>query len=38
MRGKDCVAIASDLRYGVQLQTVDTNFPVSAHDAVFSTK
>ena len=27
MTGKDCVAIASDLRYGIQLQTVGMNFP-----------
>ncbi|XP_037955371.1 proteasome subunit beta type-3 [Teleopsis dalmanni] len=26
MRGKDCVAIATDLRFGVQAQTVATNF------------
>ena len=27
MVGKDCVAIASDLRMGNQALTVDTNFP-----------
>ena len=27
MKGKDCVAVATDLRYGVELRTVDTNFP-----------
>jgi len=27
MTGKDCVAIASDLRYGIQAQTVGMNFP-----------
>ena len=26
MAGKDCVAIASDLRYGIQAQTVAMNF------------
>ncbi|CAH1404343.1 unnamed protein product [Nezara viridula] len=26
MKGKDCVAIASDLRFGIQGQTVSTNF------------
>ncbi|CAG0887936.1 unnamed protein product [Darwinula stevensoni] len=26
MTGKDCVAIASDLRFGVRLQTISTNF------------
>ena len=30
MKGKDCVAIASDLRYGIRLHTHGTNFPVSA--------
>lgn len=29
MKGKDCVAIASDLRYGIRLHTHGTNFPVS---------
>ncbi len=27
MKGKDCVAIASDLRFGQQLRTVTTDFP-----------
>ena len=27
MRGKECVAVASDLRYGVELRTVTTDFP-----------
>lgn len=27
MVGKECVAIASDLRYGIQHQTVAGNFP-----------
>jgi len=27
MKGKDCVAIASDLRYGIRLHTHGTNFP-----------
>lgn len=27
MKGQDCVAIASDKRYGIQAQTVATNFP-----------
>lgn len=27
MKGKDCVAVASDLRYGVELRTVTTDFP-----------
>ena len=27
MKGKDCVAIASDLRYGVELRTITTDFP-----------
>ncbi|XP_057293832.1 proteasome subunit beta type-3-like [Hydractinia symbiolongicarpus] len=26
MKGKDCVAIAADRRYGVQFQTISTNF------------
>lgn len=26
MRGKNCVAIATDLRFGVQAQTIDTDF------------
>ena len=26
MKGKDCVAIASDLRYGVQFQTISSDF------------
>ena len=26
MKGKDCVAIAADRRFGVQAQTVSTNF------------
>ena len=30
MKGKDCVAIASDLRYGIRLHTHGTNFPVSS--------
>jgi len=29
MMGKDCVAIATDLRFGVQACTLDNNFPVS---------
>lgn len=27
MKGKDCVAIASDMRYGVQFQTISMDFP-----------
>ncbi|XP_038222031.1 proteasome subunit beta type-3 [Zerene cesonia] len=27
MKGQDCVAIATDKRYGIQAQTVSTNFP-----------
>ena len=27
MKGKDCVVIASDMRYGIRFQTVATNFP-----------
>lgn len=27
MKGKDCVAIATDKRYGIQAQTISTNFP-----------
>ena len=27
MKGKDCVALASDLRYGVELRTITTDFP-----------
>ena len=27
MKGKNCVAIASDTRYGVKAQTISTNFP-----------
>lgn len=27
MKGKDCVAIATDKRFGIQAQTVSTNFP-----------
>ena len=27
MKGKNCVALASDLRYGVELRTVTTDFP-----------
>jgi len=27
MKGKDCVAIASDMRYGVQFQTISCDFP-----------
>ncbi len=27
MKGKECVAIATDLRYGVQIRTVSTDFP-----------
>lgn len=26
MRGKDCVAIATDRRFGVQAQTIETDF------------
>lgn len=26
MKGRDCVAIASDRRFGIQAQTVSTNF------------
>ena len=26
MKGKNCVSIASDLRYGVQFQTISMNF------------
>ena len=33
MKGKDCVAIASDLRYGIRLHTHGTNFPVSGQSA-----
>lgn len=31
MRGKDCVAIASDLRFGVQAQTITTDFEKVFH-------
>lgn len=27
MKGQDCVAIATDKRFGIQAQTVSTNFP-----------
>ena len=27
MKGKNCVALASDLRYGVELRTITTDFP-----------
>lgn len=27
MKGKDCVAIATDKRYGIQAQTISANFP-----------
>jgi hypothetical protein len=27
MKGKNCIALATDLRYGVEMRTVDTNFP-----------
>ena len=27
MKGKDCVAIATDMRFGVGYQTISTNFP-----------
>lgn len=27
MKGKECVAVASDLRYGVELRTITTDFP-----------
>ncbi|CAH2049504.1 unnamed protein product, partial [Iphiclides podalirius] len=27
MKGQDCVAIATDKRYGIQAQTISTNFP-----------
>ena len=32
MKGKECVAVASDLRYGVELRTVTTDFPVRGKD------
>jgi len=37
MTGKECVAIASDLRYGIQAQTVGTNFPkiFKMHDKLY---
>jgi len=38
MTGKECVAIASDLRFGIQAQTVGTNFPkvfFKMHDKLF---
>lgn len=28
MKGKNCVAIACDLRFGVQAQTISTDFEV----------
>lgn len=31
MRGKECVAIASDLRFGVQAQTITTDYPKVFH-------
>lgn len=37
MAGKECVAIASDLRFGVQLQTLATDFKkiYKIHDQLF---
>jgi len=37
MTGKDCVAIASDSRFGIQAQTVGTNFPkiFKMHDKLY---
>lgn len=29
MKGKNCVAIASDKRFGIQAQTLSVNFEVS---------
>lgn len=37
MAGKNCVAIASDLRFGVQLQTITTDSPkvFAIHDKLY---
>ena len=37
MAGKECVAIASDLRFGVQLQTLATDYKkiYKIHDHLF---
>jgi len=37
MKGKDCVAIASDTRYGIRQQTLASNFPKvhKLHDKLF---
>ena len=37
MAGKECVAIASDLRFGVQLQTLGTDYKkiYKIHDQLF---
>ena len=37
MAGKNCVAIAADTRYGIQAQTIDTNFSrvFKLHDKVY---
>lgn len=37
MAGKDCVAIGSDLRFGVQLQTLATDYKKihKIHDQLF---
>lgn len=37
MAGKECVAIGSDLRFGVQLQTMTTDYPkvYKIHDRLF---
>ena len=37
MAGKDCVAVGSDLRFGVQLQTITTDYPkvYKIHDKLY---
>jgi 20S proteasome subunit beta 3 len=37
MKGKNCVAIASDMRFGAQAQTISTNMPkiYKIHDKCF---
>ncbi|KOB68744.1 Proteasome subunit beta type, partial [Operophtera brumata] len=38
MKGQDCVAIASDKRYGIQAQTVATNFPKLKENRIMKPK
>lgn len=35
MKGKNCVAIAADRRFGIQMQTITTDFQVSIKPKIY---